>query len=1178
MPKRTGCRARLIFCFSLALSITTRASAQTLVWNNGAGGVFGTATNWTPNTVPALSTHTAVFNLAANYIVTLNSSPSFGTLAMQAGSVAFNATGRTMTVTADAVLSPGRTTTWNGGTLTIAAGADLEANGTFNIAAGSFVRADQVFAGLFGQTGHININTATLLANGNVPHYIGWGGASIGRMQFSTNAVGTFNGGLDVGETGSAASGRLTLLTGSDITTGSLSVGNTTNISLTQGGGAIVMTDAGTTLTQTGASPLTVGGGTLIIDNVNDDIKRSGEIIVESGAVFTSGTGPILVRGGGNIETVFSAVNLNGDVLIENTGRIRSSFGSVLTFSPTRTVRVESRSEEIGIFSIVDAPGLFSGNVSSGGTLIIGDAASADGWAEFLGTSTFGAVTSGNGGQGLLNLGGTVSFASLTAGAQGGSDGAISVNTNRTAISGLMVIGDFGEGQMLGGSASFTTNGVIMAQQLNSRGVIETSGIWANTGTFIAGGAGSAELTVQGGTFSTTSLAVGQGLGGVARFEVGTGTSNTFATSSNTFIGQGGLGIMVVRPRGTFTATGPVVMAASIFGSGQLSILGGTPQVNSATFEAAGQRITVGAAGDATITIGTNGFLNVGTLQVGSNAGAFAIGSGTFIQSGGTLNAAAVNIGTTTASTGRWFLSGGEANAGNLLITSNGILAITEGTLTTTTATNDGFVTMGGGQINGAFTNNRSFAYNGGLLSGTFGNSGTLNLNTLLPPGTGVINNNVGGRVISSGLAVGGAGTINNFGTFGGTGTFIAGGALNNNGTLSSAGGEFVIAAAATFSNGSAGLLRNAALSTLRILPAAFTNFGSAEVNAGGGIEFLSPLNVPTGESIRMNGGVLATAGTTTINLGASLVGHGQINTNLLNRGSVSLNGTTELHGVLTNAAGGTITARNATTIVYGTATNAGVIVAGTAGTIIFEGGISSTLPDPGRFTADPSGRAVANFIRQGTLTINGAAANAGEFALRRINEGGSISRLQSLIIAGTPGSYLGRLDLADSALVIDHTGANPLTTIRTYLQSGYNAGAWGALGITSSAAELMPGTAIGFAEATAIGSPPTFLGEPIDATTILLRYTLTGDADLSGSVNLDDFTRLAAGFGSIGSTWTSGDFNYDGFTNLDDFTALAANFGLTLPADVPRGAAVPEPALGSLVLFLTGSMARRRR
>jgi len=34
----------------------------------------------------------------------------------------------------------------------------------------------------------------------------------------------------------------------------------------------------------------------------------------------------------------------------------------------------------------------------------------------------------------------------------------------------------------------------------------------------------------------------------------------------------------------------------------------------------------------------------------------------------------------------------------------------------------------------------------------------------------------------------------------------------------------------------------------------------------------------------------------------------------------------------------------------------------------------------------------------------------------------------------------------------------------------------------------------------------------------------------------------------------------------------------LTLPADVPRGAAVPEPALGSLVLFLTGSMARRRR
>jgi len=81
----------------------------------------------------------------------------------------------------------------------------------------------------------------------------------------------------------------------------------------------------------------------------------------------------------------------------------------------------------------------------------------------------------------------------------------------------------------------------------------------------------------------------------------------------------------------------------------------------------------------------------------------------------------------------------------------------------------------------------------------------------------------------------------------------------------------------------------------------------------------------------------------------------------------------------------------------------------------------------------------------------------------------------------------------------------------------------------------------------------------------------------LSGSVNLDDFTRLAAGFGTPG-TWTSGDFNYDGFTNLDDFTALAANFGLIVPADLPRGSAVPEPSLGLAVLAFTASMNRRRR
>src|SRR5688572_10627947 len=44
---------------------------------------------------------------------------------------------------------------------------------------------------------------------------------------------------------------------------------------------------------------------------------------------------------------------------------------------------------------------------------------------------------------------------------------------------------------------------------------------------------------------------------------------------------------------------------------------------------------------------------------------------------------------------------------------------------------------------------------------------------------------------------------------------------------------------------------------------------------------------------------------------------------------------------------------------------------------------------------------------------------------------------------------------------------------------------------------------------------PATFAGQPVDATSILIRYTVYGDADLSGNVNLNDFNKLAANFGA---------------------------------------------------------------
>src|SRR5205814_10516460 len=100
-----------------------------------------------------------------------------------------------------------------------------------------------------------------------------------------------------------------------------------------------------------------------------------------------------------------------------------------------------------------------------------------------------------------------------------------------------------------------------------------------------------------------------------------------------------------------------------------------------------------------------------------------------------------------------------------------------------------------------------------------------------------------------------------------------------------------------------------------------------------------------------------------------------------------------------------------------------------------------------------------------------------------------------------------------------------------------------------------------------------------VDSTSLLVRYTLYGDANLSGNVDLTDFTFLAANFNGTSKNWLQGDFNYDDKVDLTDFTFLASNFNKSLPGSstAALGATVPEPASVGLVI-LTAAMCRRRR
>jgi hypothetical protein len=194
-----------------------------------------------------------------------------------------------------------------------------------------------------------------------------------------------------------------------------------------------------------------------------------------------------------------------------------------------------------------------------------------------------------------------------------------------------------------------------------------------------------------------------------------------------------------------------------------------------------------------------------------------------------------------------------------------------------------------------------------------------------------------------------------------------------------------------------------------------------------------------------------------------------------------------------------------------------------------------------------------------------------------------TISTLNTLTLNGTAG-----FDLSNQQLFVTYSaGSDPVTTIRSYLASGYNNGAWNGLGINSSSAATNSGYGVGYVDG-ADGITGVSTGQ------IEIKYTLLGDVNLDGVVNGVDFGILAANFNQGVARWDAGDFNYDGAVNGIDFGYLAANFnkgasggsGVSaaeiaaldafaaangLLADVPEPVALPVVAAGAIFL-------RRRR
>jgi hypothetical protein len=193
------------------------------------------------------------------------------------------------------------------------------------------------------------------------------------------------------------------------------------------------------------------------------------------------------------------------------------------------------------------------------------------------------------------------------------------------------------------------------------------------------------------------------------------------------------------------------------------------------------------------------------------------------------------------------------------------------------------------------------------------------------------------------------------------------------------------------------------------------------------------------------------------------------------------------------------------------------------------------------------------------TLEVAGTAALA--------PHGSRVLTVLDVIVAGS-----GALDLNDNAMIVDHSAESELETIRAVLASGYAGGAWNGVGIRSSVAAAIPNTALGFAEASRLFSvfPATFMGQSVDATTIVVLHTHYGDTNLDRLVNVADLGNLASNWQQTPRQWVDGDFTFDQVVNVADLGALATNWQQSLPASasqLPRTARHPaRPAARSIL------------
>lgn len=236
--------------------------------------------------------------------------------------------------------------------------------------------------------------------------------------------------------------------------------------------------------------------------------------------------------------------------------------------------------------------------------------------------------------------------------------------------------------------------------------------------------------------------------------------------------------------------------------------------------------------------------------------------------------------------------------------------------------------------------------------------------------------------------------------------------------------------------------------------------------------------------------------------------------------------------------------------------------------------------------TAQLSGSGTIAKSGAGTLRLTNARSSTvnitgGEIEIIAAGTNAGASKITNLSLTNG-----GKLDLQNNALVLVNTTAGTwngsgYTGVTGMVAAGRNAGNWDGSGIVTgmtSALGAVPLSTIGVAPNSVLNKS-TFMGQTVSTSDVLLAYTFAGDANLSGTVDGDDYFFIDNGYATQTNGWINGDFNYDGKVNADDYFLIDRSYARQGAGLGGSLAAVPEPAMGMIGIgaMLVASQRRRR-